>query len=402
MSISSLTYLAPIRKAAVGRTLDYQLLETAGELYTAGEFLASAQTVFRHLFPDGEPPDLAAGFAFTQGSSRVTARITDGVCFLSVPMARLPTTGSGVAALRYVLTRINGSGQLHQARLHGEDIHLEFTEKLSALHPQKLIEVLRRMPVVADQHDDWMASQFGVTPLDRGTVGALDDDELERAEQGWRTHWNDVEELLTESQRKRSQFFLNEVTSFALQRIRFVLPVGGSVLPRMLESANTFNDSDVDPRKRETTLAKCIKDMKAISSDELRRSVGHVEYAINPFTEGTPARLSSFFGPGNYMNTIKKFRAAGQSMDTALPLIGTYYYLLATHSWPTEIGLAMQAGLASASDKPWREAAGIMLDHAEQLVERYRDEPEDEDGEEEGDDEADAGDAAEPDQEQAQ
>jgi hypothetical protein len=398
MAISSLTYTPPIRRDAVGRTLDYHLLETAAEQYAAGEFLASAQTVFQHLFPDGEAPDLSKPFSFTQGSSLVTARIEDGVCFLSVPMVRLPAGGGGVAALRYVLTRINGSGQLAQARLHGEDVYLEFNEKLSALHPQKLIEVLRRMPVQADQHDDWMESQFGVTPLARATIESLAAAELEQAEQVWQAHWNDVEELLKEAQRKRSIWFLNEVTSFSLQRIRFTLPLGGSVLPRLLEGANTFNDADVDPRKRETTLAKCIKDMRAITGEELRRSLGHVEYAISPHAEGTPARLSNFFGPGNYTETIEKYRASGQYMEAALPLIGTYYYLLATHAWPDEIRDAMKGGLVASSGKPWRDAADLLRDHADELVERFGGEDEEADDADEDSDEA----AAEGGEEDAQ
>jgi|GEM_PF-1051653 len=406
MSLSSLSYAPPIRKDAVARTLDYNLLETATEQYDAGDFLASTVTVFRHLFPDGEAPDLTQPFAFTQGSSRVTARIEDGVCYLSVPMIRLPQ-GGGVAALRYLLQRINGSGQMFQARLHGDDVHLEFNETLSALHPQKLLEVLRRMPVRADQHDDWMIGQFGVTALERGEIAGLTDDDAASAAQQWVTHWHEVDELLKEALRKRSQFFLNEVTAYALHRIRFALPLAGTLLPQLMEAANIFNDAELDPRKRESSLVKCIKDMRAITSDELRKHLGHVEYAISPHSEGTPARLASFFGPGNYLDTIEKFRSSGQSMDATLPLASTYYYLLATHTWPPEIAAAMKEGLAAAADKPWREAANLLLNHAKALVEEFGDEDEDDDDDdddEEAEGEGDSSSAAAADatEEQAQ
>ncbi len=379
MSITSLTYMPPIRRDAVGRELDYDLLETAAEQYGAGEHLASAQTVFRHLFGAADAPDLSRPFSFTQGSSRLTVRIDDGVCFLSVPMVRLPAGGGGVAALRYILSRINASGQLAQARLRGDEVSLEYSDKLSALHPQKLIEVLRRMPVEADRHDDWMESQFGVTPLERGTIEPLDPAELERAAQIWQTHWNDVDELLKEAQRKRSQFFLNEVTAFAIHRIRFALPLAGSLLPRLLESSRTFNDSDADPRKRETTLARFLKEMKAVSSEDLGRSLGHVEHSITPHSEGTGERLGNFFGPGNYVDTIARFRKAGQAMEATLPLVGTYYYLLATHAWPAEIAEAMKQGLAASSGKPWRDAATLMLEHARAMVERFAEDDDEDD-----------------------
>jgi hypothetical protein len=380
MTITSLAYEPPVRRDAVARPLDYQLLELAIEQYASGAHLASAETVLRHLFP-GLPSDLSKPFTFTQGSSRVTVRLEDGVCFVSVPMIRLPTGGGGIAALRYLLTRINGSGQLHQARLRGDDVHLEVNERVSALHPHKLLEMLRRAPVAADQHDDWMIDQFGVTPLERGHIEPLDDAELGRAEAIWRIHWSEVEELLKEGQRKRSTWFLNEVTSFALQRIRFAVPLAGTVLPRLLEAGSTFNDSDVDAQKRETALARCIKEMKALTTDELRACLGHVEHAISPHTEGTPARLAGYIGPGHYRENIERFRAGGHSIDAAMAMIGTYYYLLATHSWPTEIAADMKSALAATSGMPWRDAATHLLAHADALIERYGEDPSDDEDE---------------------
>ncbi len=370
MGLTALTYTPPIRRDAIGRVLDYALLEQASEQYSNGQHLEATRTVFRHLFPD-EAPDLAQPFSFTQGSSKVTVRVDDGVCFVSTPMVRLPAAGGGVAALRYVLSSINCSGQLFQGRLRGDDIALEFADKLDALHPHKLVEVLRRMPVEADRHDDWMERQFQCTPLDRAPIEPLPGADLERAAQVWALHWDEVDELLKEELRKRSVWFLNEVTGYCVHRIRFALPLCGSVLPRLLAAARTFNDADVDPRKREATLGKTIKEMKAITGDELGKSLGHVEHALSPHTEGTPERLSGLLGPGHYRETIEKYRDSGYSIDAALAMVGTYYYLLATHAWPANVAAQLKAGLEASTGKPWREAAGMMLEHAAELCKEY-------------------------------
>ena len=398
MSIASPMYAPPIRRRVDAVTQDYELIDAATERFEAGDFLDAVHKVFAHVMP-GVAIDLAAAPAtFVQGSSRVTARIDDGIFTLSCPLVRLPAGGGAVAALRYVLSRINGSGQLFQARLRGDDLFLEMKEKISALHPQKLLEVVRRMPSVADQHDDWMVTQFGAIELDRAPIEPVSDAELAAAWELWQTHWRDAEELLKEAQRKRSTWFLNEATSFVLTRIRFALPLCGGVLPRLLESGRTFNDSDVDPMKRETSLAKCIKEMKAVTREELGKSLGHAVYALSPMAEGTPQKLSGFFGPGSYMETIDKYRAGGQVVDAALALAGTCYYLLAHHSWPLEVEEAIQAGLAEASGKPWRDAANSLFAHARTLVEQFGgddeegDEDDDEDDGEEGSDDEEGSD----------
>jgi hypothetical protein len=154
-------------------------------------------------------------------------------------------------------------------------------------------------------------------------------------------------------------------------------------LPRLLEAAGTFNNADNDPRKREATLGKLIKEMKAVTPEELASSLGHLQHALTPHREGTQEAMASLIGPGHYRETIQKYRATGYSLEAALAMIGTYYYLLATHSWPTEIAAELKAGLEASSGKPWREAAQLLLDHAETLVGDDDDDDDEDDGEEE-------------------
>jgi hypothetical protein len=371
MALTSLMYDPPIRREARPAKRDYDLLEAAVTLSEEGKALESASTVFRHLFPTQEIPDLATTpFSFIQGSSRVTARIDGEEIVITVPLVRLPTGGSAIAALRYVLTKIAGSGQLHQPRLRGDDIYLEFRDKLSRLHPAKLVEVLRRMPVEADDNDDWLVGQFSAQPLERAPITDVDDAELDKCDAIWRGHWNDVEELLKESHKKRSVWFLNEVTAYAVFRIRFAIPLIGFLASRLAESAGTFNDGQEDPDKREATLAKCIKEMKAVTKEELRKNLGHVVYAFSPLAEGTSSTLSDYF-EGNYIEKIDELRKTGKTFDAALGMICTYNFLLARYFWPEEVENELKAGLAQASGKPWREAANLLADHARELIAKF-------------------------------
>ena len=391
MAITTLSYEAPVRRSTRRETLDYDLLDAAVTLHGEGRPLDALRKVFEHLFPGQPPPDLGKEpFSFTQGSSRVTTRIADDDVSITVPLVRLPAGGGAIAALRHVLSQISATGQLYQPRLHGDDIHLEFKERLTRTHPAKVLEVLRKMPVEADANDDLLIGEFGAQPLERGSIRPLDDAEAARAEKIWRAHWGEVEELVKECQRKRSMFFLNETTAYALHRITFALPLNGIVACRLEEAADTFNDANEDPVKREKVLAKCARDMKAVSGEELRKSLGHADYAISPLDDGTPSALSSYLGPGHYVDTIKKLRTTGKAFDAALALISTYNYLLARHTWPEAIEAELMAGLAEASGKPWKDAAKLLSDHAAALAEKFgatEDEDDDDDDEnEDGDD----------------
>lgn len=389
MTSTTVTYLPPIRRAGRASRPDYEALEHAHALAEEGRPAEAIQRVFAHLFPGVAVPELAtAPFQFVQGSSRVTVRRDGDDLVITVPLVTLPTDARAVAALRYVLTRVAASGQIYQPVLRGDALALEFHSKLAHLHPAKLLEALRRMPFEADATDDWMISQFGATALDRAPIEPLDAGEVARADASWRTHWAEIEQLLKHSHRRRSVFFLNELTAFARYRIEHVLPLAGALLGRLREAAATFNSSDENPDRREASLARFVKDMKAVTADELARDLGHAEYALSPLDDGTPTKLLGYLGNAGYMDSIGKLRTTGKPIDAALALISTYTYLLATAAWPEAVRAELARGLELASGKPWREAANLLWDHATELASRIDDEDDDEDEDEDEDGDA--------------
>jgi hypothetical protein len=391
MSLTHLTYVAPIRHGTRPRRPDYEQLEAAVALNDEGKHLEAIHKAFAHLFVDVQVPDLSTqAFEFTQGSSKVTAKIEGDDLVIAVPLVRLPDGGRAIAALRFVLTKLAANGQLHQPRLRGDDIYLEYRDRVARMHPAKVIEVLKRMPMQADANDDWLIGQFGALPLERADLGQLDAAELARADTIWTDHWHEVEELSKESQRKRSIFFLNEVTAYAVHRLNFALPLTGFVGSKLAEAAATFNDGQGDPDKREASMAKAIKEFKAVSPDELHKSLGHATYAISPLAEGTPKVLSGYFSGGNYIETIDRYRKSDKQIDAALALMCTYNFLLARYSWPEPVEQALEDGLAKSSGKAWREAADVMWHHAHELVNQFGEDEEEGDGDgEEGEDDGD-------------
>jgi hypothetical protein len=232
-----------------------------------------------------------------------------------------------------------------------------------------------------------MVDQFGAAPLEREAITPLDEEELARAETIWRTHWSEVEELVKETQRKRSLFFLNEVTAYAVFHLRQALPLSGSLGTRLAESANIFNNSSEDPDKRLAVLLKCSKELKPVAREELSKNLGHAQYSISPLAEGNGQVLKHDLAPGPYLESVDEARKSGHLMDAAVALFSTFHFLLARWSWPEPIEALLLEGIARASGKPWREAAGILWEQAAAIVARWEEEGYDEEDEEEAEDE---------------
>jgi len=372
MSITSLHLPAPIRRRQHHAPSDHARRDRAVELFESGSLRESVCETLAYLLPGTAVPDLVGEpLCFVQGSARVRVGIERDELAVGTVLAALQDGSQATAALRYFLTRMSSTGQLFQPRLRGDSIALEFRDRLALMHPLKLIEVLQRLPVEAYRNDAWLAQQFSVALPDREPVPPLDDDEFARAHLVWQRHWDQVDALMTESRRRRSLRVLDALGSLAVNHVNYALPLFGAVRARLNESADDFTDRDENPNRRDSVLAKCVKDMQQVGADELRACLGHLQYAINPQLDGTPSLLTSMLGGGQRMQATGELRAAGRALEAALELVSIYLYLLTHYSWPEEVEAALRAGLDLASDQPWREVTDLLWEHANSTAQTY-------------------------------
>ena len=368
MSLAFLHCAQPIRRRLPFQPRDYARRDRAIELFEAQQYHDALRETLIYLLQAEPAADLRTQpLCLVQGSARVHLRQHDDALDVRVVLAALNADSQATAALRYVLSRLSATGQLHQPRLRDGLIQLEYREQLALLHPLKLIEVLQRLPVEADRNDSWLADAFNLEMRDREPIAPLSDDEFERAEAVWTRHWSAVDELVMESRRRRSLRFLDAVGAIALNQARYTLPMHGIVRARLYEGADTFNDREESPNKRDAALAKTVKEMRQIDRDTLRRCLGHAHYSINPLQEGTPAVLNATLGAAR-MQVIGELRTGGRAMEAAVLLIADHCDLLAYYCWPAAIDARLREALDLASDRPWREAAELLWNHAHGTV----------------------------------
>ena len=370
MAIPYLELAPPVRRPTPRSPRDERLLTRAIALASEGRAAESVAATLAHLFPERSVPDLEKeAFFFTQGSSRVEVRREGADVVVTVPLVRLPAGAD--AAVRYVLERISGPGQVYQPRLEGDVVRLELREPLASLHPAKLVEALTRMPAEADENDDLLMARFAALPIDRAPIAPLDAGELARAEAIWRSHWRAIGELAQLARIKRSIFFLDELADLAYHRPLDALPIVGVLRSQLDDAAASFNDTSADPVDREDALAAAAEELGGIPVAQLAASLGHATYAVDPLAPGTPAILTAHLGPGAHRDRVAELRAAGDMIDAALALVATFTYLLAEHGWAADIDAALRAGLATAHGAPWAEAAGSLAVAAEEIVARF-------------------------------
>lgn len=370
MAISSL-YLPPsLRRAITFAPRDHLRRERAIELYENGEHRVAIDEAIGYLLLPGQPvADLSnAPLCLVQGTARLRLQIEGERLVGSAVLGRLGANSSATAALRHFLSSVSGTGQLFQPRLRDDVVSLEFDERLTLLHPYKLIELVQRLAEAACNADSWLADDFGMQTLDREALAPLDGDEVQRATQIWSAHWAAVDTMVDEIRRHRSSAMLNRVADYAYSQILYALPLNGA-LPEQLHDANEiYADREEQPAKRLAILAKTVKDARALPEAELVASFGHVGYAINPISEGNASLLAKVLSGTQREQAIADYDAAGRTFESALYQAVDYLYLLAWFVWPPTVEAALREALDLASERPLREAADTLRTRATAIL----------------------------------
>lgn len=363
---------SPVRRPPRRATREPELLAAANALAAEGRHPEALAQVLAYLFP-GEPiPDLTReAFQFVQGSSRVHVRLDGDDVVLTVPLVRLPPGDEGTPALRYILGKLGSPLQLYQPRLSGDDVRLELREPLARVHPEKIVDVLAKMPADADESDEILIVQHGAIALDRVTIAPLSDDELALADRIWRRHWRFVRALTEEARLRHSMFFLDALTEWAYHRPLDALPITGLLRARLDAAASRFNDTMADPVDREDALAMHAERFAALPESELAASLGHATFGVDPVPAGTPATLSMHLGEGPHRERVEELLAEGDGLGAALDLIAIYTFLLAEHAWEPETETALRTALLGASGKEWNDAARDLLVATRDVVGRF-------------------------------
>jgi len=372
MPIHTLSFPPGLRRSRVPQPRDYARRDRAIALYDEGRPLEAVHETLQHLLPDLVAPDLAtAPIEFEQGSAQVRVALVEQQVEIRAELASIVDNSNAVAALRHVLSRVAASGQLYQPRLRGEVLSLEYADPLSLAHPQKLLEVLQRLPGEADQNDGWLAERFGLQLSGRSQRQALCGIEAEQAQAWWTQHWQDAAELLSELRRRRSVRLLNAIGSYLVDAVRASLPLHGGLRAELQEYAERIGDSDLNPNERDAELAKCIRDMRAVDPARLLACLGHGQYAIDPVAQGTPSLLGRILGDSQRRQTIGEMLAGGRALEAALDLVADYHYLLAQFCWASAIESELRLGLAQASGRGWSEMCEALLAHSSALCQSY-------------------------------
>lgn len=372
MSIHTLSFPPSLRRSRVPQPRDYARRDRAIALFDEGRPLEAVHETLLHLLPELDAPDLAsAPIEFDQGSARVRIALVEGQVEVRAELAALTEDSNSVAALRYMLSRVAASGQLYQPRLRGQVLSLEYADPLALAHPQKLLEVLQRLPSEADQNDGWLAERFGLELAGRALREPLSEAEAEQAQGVWKQHWENAAELLSELRRRRSVRLLNAIGSYLVDAVRVGLPLHGGLRAELQEYAERFGDSDLNPNERDAELAKCIRDMRAVEPSRLLACLGHGRYALDPVSQGTPSLLGRILGDSQRRQAIGEMLAGGRALEAALDLVADYHYLLAQFCWAAAIEAELQQGLAQASGRGWSEICETLLAHSSALCQSY-------------------------------
>jgi hypothetical protein len=292
------------------------------------------------------------------GSLILDVKITpSGILEIRAPFLKLPPERR-IALLRQICEFNFNVLILSQVLLDGDDLTFHFSTPLTLIDPHKIYGALQEICLNGDSYDDAFIEKFGAVPLREKTVEYLPEKTVGQAWESWHLY---LDEALTYDQYfqdKRWRGFSYDILAIALMKIDFVIAPQGFLRTEVEKSIMTLF-SRRHPDEIVLDVREDVKKLKTYPKDKFARDLYKPSFFIPARTRSDVSTCQNNLQQ-RYEWTLQD-RSAGSNVGVVLNYLFGAYRLLYNYFLPEKLQEEVLGVLRATSQKPWNEAADLMV-----------------------------------------
>ena len=364
---NAITYFEPVH-GSTQSAFDTERYRQSVELYDTERHIEAFHTFLDSLNPKFRPTyGNAEGteFHIPHGSIVVDIRLADDQIRFHADFMELPAKGS-VAMLRQVAGLNTNQLLLPTFLLEGNKLTLDYTCPLHRSHPAKLYGILRDICYIGDQYDDEFASKFGAARLYTPNVRPYAAEEVDRLYDATQTICRDALAAVKEYDANRQGGYSWNILETAVYQIMYTAAPQGQLLNE-LDKAIADMDRDLPVSELNLKGAEALKKLAAATKEELARDLYHVDTLIS-----TKRRSSLRNVQDNIREVYEQAEQAIQSGNFEAAAVRMLYKIYEMYYYcdvQDDLNKVASKALAKASGLPWEEAAEVLYDALDDIME---------------------------------
>ena len=396
----SLPYIRPATDSELVYT-DGELMEQAVETFERGEYAQAIGLLIDALNEDfREKYGNANGTSFKipHGSIVVNIDITADSLKISADFLKLPQKGR-VAMLRQIAEMNINNLMLARFVKNGDFLQMEYKCPLSDTHPHKIHAVIHNICAIGDKYDDEFCTRFNAQRCYTPRVQPFTPEEVDHAYDGLQIIGSLALMATEEYLRQRRYIYAWTIIRGAIYQFCFFANPQGQLINDIEKALESMQDE----RPLEELVARgtaFLKNLLDISQKDLAADLYSVEMMVSMKIHTTLQEVQE-----DFEDLHEGITQAMQERDydqVVTRLYYSFYQLLAENNIPLLLEFLIVSALQKSADKPMKEAAEILKEAIDKIMEGDINIPDDdtEDDDTEDDDTEDDDDVTDEDEDE--
>ncbi|MBD5219799.1 MAG: hypothetical protein HDS72_06135 [Bacteroidales bacterium] len=387
----SFPYIAPAAESQLVYT-DGEIMEEAVEAYERHDYAKSLQLLIDALdgdFRERYGSKRGTSFSIPHGSIVVNIDIKPETLHISADFLRLPEKGR-VAMLRQIAEMNTENLMLARFVKSDDTLKMEYSCPITDTHPHKIHSVIHNICAVGDKYDDELCTRFNASRCYNPKITPFTPEQIEKVYDDLQTVGNLAQTAAAEYCSQRRYIYAWTIVSAAIYQFSFFANPQGQLINEIDKALEAMSDE----RPLEELVSRGINFLNRLmemTKEELAKDLYSVEMMVSVKPYVTLQSVQEDF-ESIHEDTIEAMQKRDYD-QVVVRIFQAFYRLLVENNIPLLLEYHVIMALRKSANLPLNEAAEILLEALDKLmdgeIEPEEDDEEEDDEEEDGEENED-------------
>lgn len=377
----------PSTIASTASKLNVEAFDVSVEAFENQEYLKSFYALLDYINGDFRTKYgnvQGSEFNIPHGSIVVNIKLDDEKLTITAPFVALPEKGR-IPVLRQVAGLNFNAMDLAMIFLKGDQLYFEYSCPIQLINPYKIYYILEEICRTGDKYDDEFETKFDAKRIYEPKIQPYDDATLENIYNALQLSCKECLDAVKYFESSRKYGFVWNIVQTTLLKFMYFANPQGQLLNDMQKAIREMDREDI-PLPEITAKGKAVVErLQKMTKEELAEDLYYAETFIPSKRRSNLQNIQENFE--DCYKKVTSYLETGDNMTVCVMVTYKFYEMYYYNNLQDDVNNVVVKALQKSSALPWDQAAPILYQAMEAIMEDELDEEEDE---EEDDDEDDS------------
>lgn len=369
----------PSTIASTASKLNVEAFDVSVEAFENQEYLKSFYALLDYINGDFRTKYgnvQGSEFNIPHGSIVVNIKLDDEKLTITAPFVALPEKGR-IPVLRQVAGLNFNAMDLAMIFLKGDQLYFEYNCPIQLINPYKIYYILEEICRTGDKYDDEFETKFDAKRIYEPKIQPYDDATLENIYNALQLSCKECLDAVKYFESSRKYGFVWNIIQTTLLKFMYFANPQGQLLNDMQKAIREMDREDI-PLPEITAKGKAVVErLQKMTKEELAEDLYYAETFIPGKRRSNLQNIQENFE--DCYKKVTSYLETGDNMTVCVMVTYKFYEMYYYNNLQDDVNNVVVKALQKSSALPWDQAAPILYQAMEAIMEDELDEEEDED-----------------------